>query len=276
MLLPPAYETKDSEAYKNAVLRGRPIDGLPSFTLSPEDKLTVYDTPAGKAEVLYLAEREDFEHCVQALAYRCEPRPIPATMGASTVRGLINWEKIRKHQKEYLAAGGVDWGAEFKRFTANKSNYLDSIILISSGYYSAVSLEAVGLSAEQWRESSVTIRTWHELTHFVCRALFPDDIDAIRDEIFADMIGLAAAFGCCDPYKAELFLGVEGESYRTGGRLENYLANGQRPEEPVDQIKGMIRFLGALGREIRREEIFPFLLDSFEKIRNNDDFRFHA
>ena len=266
LIIPLAYEAKDSAAYKNAVLRGQPVEGELNFSHSAEDCLTVYDTPAGCAEVLYLEKRDDFEHAVQALAYRCEPREIPASMGATTIRGLINWQKIHNHRDEYIASGHLDWNAEFRRFTSKKSNYLDSIILISNGYYSAVQPETIGLQSDLWREKSVVIRTWHELTHFVCRGLFPDDIDAVRDEVFADMIGLAAAFGNYDPYLAKVFLGIENDTYRQGGRLENYLSETQTPEEPSGSTRELITFLSAQEQR-PDEDIFAFLLRIFQKIK---------
>ena len=95
-------------------------------------------TPAGKVDVLSLCDRADFEHCIRALAHRCENGDVPSTMGASIISGLINWEKIRKHKEEYVAGGGDDWSGEFERFTSDRKNYRDTIIVLSQGYYSAL------------------------------------------------------------------------------------------------------------------------------------------
>ncbi len=222
LALPIKQGTKDTLEYKNAVLQGKLVFRDADFIGSPEDSLSVEETPAGDVEVLCLGNREDFVHALRALAYRCEPVEIPASVGASTVRGLINWEKIRDHKKEYLAAGGNDWNLEFKRFTADKKNYLDTIILLSCGDYSAVPASFVGLKEEAWREKSLTIRKYHELTHFVCRTLYPENIVPIRDEVIADMIGLVAAFGSYDPMLARRFLGIESGQFRDGGRLSHY------------------------------------------------------
>lgn len=202
------------------------------YSFSVEDELKVFPTPAGLAEVLFLKERADFEHCVCALAYRCEPKNIPASMGATTVSGLNDWGKICAYRAEYEQAGGQHWHEEFKRFTADPANFRTTLILVSNGYYSAVPPEAVGLSREEWLQKSLTIRTYHELTHFVCRSRYPADIDPIRDEVIADAIGLIAAFGIYDPQKAALFLGIENDVYRPGGRLENY----QKADQPLEPV----------------------------------------
>ena len=114
-----------------------------------------------------------------------------------------------------------DWNAEFKAFTSDKKNYLDALIVLSYGPYSNISADRMGLSSDEWLTISHTIRLYHECTHFICRRLFPQKIDAIWDELVADAIGLFAAYGHYDKEKACIFLGVDEKGY-TGGRLENY------------------------------------------------------
>ncbi len=141
-----------------------------------------------------------------------------------TISGIINWEKINDHKARYIASGGTDWKEEFKRFTADRGNYRDTIILLSSGLYSAVPAKWVHMDEKDWQERSVTIRMYHELTHFICRKLFPEKKDALRDEIYADCIGLIAAFGRYNASLAKIFLGIENEiTCRAGGRLEHYV-----------------------------------------------------
>ena len=78
------------------------------------------------------------------------------------------------------------------------------------------------MTEQEWAAKSATIRMYHELTHFICRKLYPEKKDEIRDEIYANCIGLTAAFGRYDPRLAKTFLGIEAETYRKGGRLEHY------------------------------------------------------
>lgn len=238
LLLPIEKGARETEVYRNAVLRGRPFDGKPDFSLSPLDSLSLEQTPAGPVEVLYLADRGDFEHALRALAYRCEPAEILPSVGASTVRGLNNWEKIHRRRAEYLAQGGTDWGAEFRRFTADRRNYQDTLILLSAGEYSAVPAGELGLDETVWMERSLCIRKHHELTHFVCRTLFPEDVDAVRDEILADLIGLYTAFGRYEPALARRFLGLEARGVRQDGRLRHYVSEQGLPaaRDAADQM----------------------------------------
>lgn len=263
--LPIKCGEKDTEEYKDAVLRGKPVFRELEFNFSPDDSLTLVDTPVGKAEVLFLANREDFVHALRALAYRCEPVEIPASVGASTVRGLINWEKISGHKRTYLAQGGNDWAAEFKRFTANKNNYQDSIILLSAGEYSALPAEAVGLAPKEWLDRSRIIREYHELTHFICRQRYPNNIDAVRDEVIADMVGMIAAFGAYDPELARRFLGTEGGSYRAGGRLSHYTEESKLPEA-VAFANQLIDQCARQVKTMEKEDVFALLLRVCENI----------
>ena len=242
LVLPIELNEMNTPEYKKAVLRGEPVCGEANFICSPDDKLETVETPVGKVEILYLVHREDFEHTLRALAYRCEPVEIPASVGASTIRGLINWEKIHAHKAEYFAKGGTNWREEFKRFTAEKSNYLDTIILLSNGNYSAIPARFVGLAESEWDEKSLIIRKYHELTHFVCRTLYPHNIEPIRDEVIADLIGLAAAFDHYDPLLAKRFLGIESGAFHEGGRLSHYTdvgnleAAAKEAGELIDQL----------------------------------------
>ena len=222
LLLPIRDGISNAEEYRKTVLQGLDTAWQDvSFNCDQIERYTCR-TPAGEAEIMLVSDREDFEHLYHALAYKCEPVPIPASVGAVTISGVINREKINKHRDDYLARGNTDWNAEFKRFTADKSNYTDTIILLSSGPYSAIPAEQLQMTESEWAAKSVIIRMYHELTHFICRKLYPEKKDAIRDEIYADCIGLIAAFGTYDPLLAKTFLGIEAEAYRKDGRLEHY------------------------------------------------------
>lgn len=260
--LPIRAGMKDSTLYQDVVLSGAPIPGEERRPFAAEGELSVVTTPAGPAQILRLTRREDFERALRALAYRCEPEAIPASVGASTVRGLINWRKINEHKAAYLACGGEDWQKEFRRFTADRKNYRDTLILLSTGEYSAVKAEEIGLSAGDWLEKSLCIRKYHELTHFICRELYPGDVDAIRDEVLADLIGLVAAFGRYDPALARRFLGIADGAYREGGRLSHYAREGALAET-VHRADRLIDAYGAQVPAAPEGDVFDLLLRLF-------------
>ena len=225
---PQLYLTPGEEgalAYGPIVRRGQdaPSHSLAHFRGSALDSLTWEDTPAGPVQIITLGNRQDFETFLRIMAYRCVPKEIPASQGASILDGVINWTKIRAHQAAYFAGGGDadGWAAEFKRFTAEPRNFKDALIVLSVGPYSALPAEKAGMTEAEWLAASHLIRKAHECTHFICRRLFPELIDPVWDELVADAVGLYAAFGRYDRALAGLLLGVTAQGY-AGGRLENY------------------------------------------------------
>ena len=222
---PVAAGTSTSAEYRDAVYFGKKYEGSLDYSMSEKDRFLCMDTPAGSVDVLLLHDRKDFEKCACALANRCEPKHIPESVGAFMISGLINWEKVRKYlnkqPEEECFVNNFMWSWLKK----NNCDYLDRIILLSSGWYSGISPDEVGLSEEEWLEKSFTIRLYHEVTHFVCRSRYPKNIDAIRDEVFADMIGMMAAFGHYDPTMAKLFLGIDGAEISDNARIRYYLKN---------------------------------------------------
>ena len=222
LLLPIEKGASQTEEYRDTVLRGKPTHRLLRFRRPDAAALKTRETPAGTAEILFLPEREDFLHAYRALGCRCEPAEIPDSVGAGIVSGLTDWEKIRKHRAAYEAGGHRDWPAEFRRFTGEKANFRGTLILLGSGPYSALSAGEAGLPPEDWLNKSLIIREYHELCHFVCRGLWPEKKQPLRDEIYADAVGLLAAFGTYDEGLAKRFLGIEGQGFRPGGRLSHY------------------------------------------------------
>ena len=261
LALPISDETRQSEVYRRTVLGGELPESEPVFTFSAHDRLETVQTPAGEVEVISFWEREDFEHCIRALAYRCENREIPATMGASTISGLINWEKIHRHMDAYT---GEDPDGEFERFTADKSNYRDTVIVLSRGYYSALPPEEAGFAEEEWIELSYAIRKYHELAHFVSQRLYPANKEAVRDEVLADMNGIIAALGHYDAELEGKMLGIRNGVY-THGRLENYVEAAEL-SAAVERVCAMLAYLDenctgtqqpfAYLRKLEEEKIF--------------------
>lgn len=226
LLMPIKAGIKDSEEYKDVVLRGKPCPYKETFIKDNKDTLERILTPVGEVDVLSLRIREDFIHAVRALGNRCEPVDIPDSTGAMAIFGLNNWEKVKEGLEDYK----------------------DSIIILSAGNYSNVTNidvknvtnGEVNLTQEEWIDKSITIRKYHELTHFVMRKKYPEDIKPIRDELIADIVGLIAAFGYFDDRLLKLFLGIENETYRLGGRLENYEGGS---EENIPLVLEEIRLL---------------------------------
>jgi hypothetical protein len=224
LYLAPLEGMSQNQSYLDMVRRGKPSEGGPlgkHFTGSPEDRRYTQTTPVGDVDIIFLKNRSDFENFYRIIVCRCEPTPVPETMGAVTISGISNWRKIDAHRKAYEDSGGIDWDAEFSLFIADPANYKDTLILVSEGAYSAVPASETDFNPQLWLEKSLLIRTYHEITHFICRKKYPDKKHAIWDEIVADAIGLIFAFGYYDPFLAKRFLGVSQGAYQKG-RLENY------------------------------------------------------
>lgn len=231
ILLPIEKGIKDSKEYKDVCLRGEKCNRPNTFSKDLNDKLETVDTICGKVEVLTLRNREDFVHACRCLGHKCEPVDIPDSTGAMAIFGLNNWDKVR---------AGLD-------------DYKDSFIILSSGNYSNVTNEdiykqtngEIDLSKQEWIEKSIIIRKYHELTHFVMRKRYPDDIDFIRDELIADCAGLISAFGYFDSRLLRLFLGIENEKYREGGRLQNYeggdISNIKEINKRIDELENKVK-----------------------------------
>lgn len=235
ILLPIEEGISKSEEYRNVCLRGEKCTRNISFSMDPKDSLDSFNTIAGQVEVLTLRNRDDFIHACRCLGHKCEPVDIPDSTGAMAIFGLNNWEKVRS---------GLD-------------NYKDSFIILSSGYYSNVDntyiykeTNDINLSKEEWIDKSIIIRKYHELTHFIMRNLYPDDIDYIRDEIIADAIGIISAFGHFDIRLLNIFLGLEHDQYRSGGRLENYEGSNN-----IEEVRNKIKLVQDKLNKLNSEDV---------------------
>ncbi len=218
------------DIYANVVRKGQKPDtnDLSHFYTNDNDNLQILDTPAGNVLCVTLGDRRDFVTFIRIMANRCKMVDVPDTQGASAISGIINWKKIYNHKDEFLKTLKdtddpiSEWNMEFKRFTSDKANYLDTLIVLSIGPYSAVPANVFGMTDDEWLTASDTIRKYHECTHFICRRLYPDKKEAIWDEVVADAVGIYAAFGRLDTDMEKAFLGIEDHHY-SSGRLENYV-----------------------------------------------------
>ncbi len=220
------------EAYREVVLRGGEPEkkSLVHYAGDANDRDEPADTPAGRARVVTLGNRRDFELIIRGLmAARFGPlAPVPESQGAAMLT-VYNWPRIHAHMAAFPEEEQQE---EFRRFTSVKANYIDQLVVLSRGPYSHIGAEQMGMDGEEWLAVSDTIRRYHELTHLICRRLYPDRIDKIRDELVADTVGLYAAFGRFDPELVRKFLGITDRRY-TGGRLHIYAENPEEEAGPV-------------------------------------------
>ena len=242
------------EEYRRVVLRGQEPEKrtLAHYAGDVHDRDETVATPAGPVRVVTLGNRRDFELVLRGLMAAKEgPQAmIPSTQGAAMLN-VFNWPRIHAYLKAFPEEKQA---AEFKRFTAVKENYIDQLAVLSRGPYSGVEAAAIGYDEQEWLALSDTLRRWHELTHVICRRLYPDDVDPVRDELIADVVGLYAACGRFDPETEELFLGIKDGKY-TGGRLENYT---DRPEQLAGPVSdALYRIKGFVDAQAGRE---PFAL----------------
>ncbi len=261
LYLDPDKDTQES--YRQIVLQGEEPEekDLSHYCTSPNDRMETAQTPAGPVRVVTLGNRRDFELVLRGLmAAKDGPlEPVPETTGASMLT-LFNWPRIKAHLSVYPEEEQAE---EFRRFTSVKENYVDMLVVLSRGPYSHVDAAAIGHSPEEWLDYSDSIRRYHELTHVICRRLYPDKINAVRDELVADAIGLYAAYGKYEPRKAELFLGLDQNKY-IGGRLENYTDD---PEGLAGPVSIMIRDLQDLIEKNPVEnpfDLIPVIMDEYQ------------
>ncbi|MBR4501437.1 MAG: hypothetical protein IKP22_06040 [Clostridia bacterium] len=255
-------DTDTPESYRRVVLSGVEPEtkSLTHFRGDVFDRLETIETPAGPVRAVTLGDRRDFELFLRGMmAAKNGPlAPVPKNQGAAILT-VFNWPRNRAHLKIFPEK---EQPAEFRRFTRDRANYTETLVILSRGPYSNVDAAALGLSKEEWLEYSDTIRRFHELTHVICRRLYPGDVDPVRDEVIADAVGLYAAFGRFDAEKEALFLGIKDGRY-TGGRLENYTCD---PEKQAARVRIMLERVGkviALQSAANAFNLIPPLMKAF-------------
>lgn len=235
------------ESYRMVVQRGEepPEKSLDHYQGDVLDSDESVSSPVGPVRVITLGNRHDFELVIRGfMAAREGPdAKVPESQGAAMLR-VFNWPRIHAHLAGFPES---ERNAEFKRFTSVKDNYLDRLVILSRGPYSHVNAAEAGFDETQWLQLSDTIRRYHEITHVICRRLFPENIDAVRDELVADTVGLVAAFGSFDPELEKKFLGIRDGRY-TGGRLGNYT------DEPETVTESVCTMLSRFEDAIRKTE----------------------
>ncbi|MBK8880114.1 MAG: hypothetical protein IPN74_16755 [Haliscomenobacter sp.] len=215
-----------TDAYRRVTLNGHVPEAFAEATGLPLARpdglqLFLYPSPAGRLPVLVAPERADFVSLVQALCYRNEPHPIPASMGAVFVKGLNNWDRIRRLSQGLYPLNSADW-------VAQREQYQDSLIILSEIPYSNVSARDMGLPEADWLRQSRQIRLAHEGAHYFAWRHFGRMHANMYDELIADYAGIRAVQA---HFRADWFLRFIGLQHHPAlqkeGRLHNYL--GQPP-----------------------------------------------
>ncbi len=245
---PVARGTSAGEAYRAATRRGEPSwpEGGGVRLRAPDRlRLFLHPTAAGRVPVLVAGHRDDFVALVRALARRNEPDPVPPSMGACIVGGYVNWDRVGALRRAWEAAHPDDpggWAAEMRALAPRRELYQDRFVLLSRGPYSGVPAAAMGMTAPEWEEASLTIRLEHECAHHFTRRAFGSMRNTVHDELIADFAGVVSACGRFRAGWVLRFLGLEDfPRVREDGRLRNY-----RGDPPLSD--GAFRVLGSLVR----------------------------
>jgi hypothetical protein len=251
--------TSRTEAYRDATLRGVPVETLPAATglelAHPEAvEVVLHTSPAGRIPLLILRRRPEFVALIQALTRKNEPEPVSGSQGAVMLAGYNNWSRIRELRRRWeaeepAARQTLTWGEEFQRLQPQRELYQDRFILLSDGPYSAVPAEDLGLDGGEWRQLSLVIRRDHECAHYLTRRLFGSMRNNLLDELMADYAGLVGATGRFNAAWFLRFLGLEGfPHYRAGARLDLYRGKPPLSDGAFRVLHGLIRE-AALGLE---------------------------
>jgi hypothetical protein len=234
--------------YRAVVLRGNPAWSCEAATglelnCPDELRLWLHQTPGGRIPVILTADRSDFEDMLRALTARSEPVVIPESLGAMIVGGYNNWDRIARYRDSWLQSNpGGDWGSEFKQLAARKNEYQDRFIVLSSGPYSGIAAESLGLEEDEWLATSLDIRLNHEGAHYWTRRVCGSMRNNLHDEIIADYAGIVAAVGHYRSHWFLRFLGMENyPEYRAGGRLEHYRGDPPLSESAFKVLQGLVK-----------------------------------
>lgn len=240
------------ENYQAATKRGVSTEGMSEatgLTLRQADQvqLFLHESLVGLIPVILVGDRQDFVALIQALTKKNEPLAIPDSMGACIVGGYNNWDRINEYRVKWSNQQSSppresDWQIEFKKIIPKKSLYQDRFIILSKGFYSNVSAEALGLEEANWLDLSQLIRLEHECTHYCTRRLLSSMRNNLVDELIADYRGLVAATGSFNAQWFLTFMGLEKfPVYREGARLENYRGNPPLSDSAYQIVQKLIK-----------------------------------
>ncbi|MFK8114804.1 MAG: hypothetical protein AB8B91_21565 [Rubripirellula sp.] len=234
LAIPIAAGVSKSEAYANVVRRGQPFQAADfDGTLSLHDpaalRLEIQNHVVGALPVLSTTRREDFLTIVRALVGRSEPIPIGAAVNAQFVTGMINWDRMRRYQREYLAKPGLNpavWPAEMKRVASfEKWRFQDRFLILCAATYSGTTADQmkIELTDQQWLDASSILRQEHEFVHYFTTRLFGLSRLHLLDELACDWYGLVQSLGEFRGDWLQIFLGLRSDgTLLDGARLTTY------------------------------------------------------
>ena len=238
--------------YREATLEGASTENMTQacgLMIKKPGKLSLmlHQTPAGRIPIITTREREDFVSLVRALVMKNEPAAIPDSMGACTVKGYNNWDRIYEYRKQWESQNAAEsseekWQSEFQRIVPQRKLYRDRFIILSDGPYSAVSAQDIGLGEEEWKSASLAIRREHESAHYFTGRLFQSMRNNLLDELIADYAGIVSADGRYNAGWFFRFMGLESfPDYRDGGRLQNYRGKPPLSDNAFKILQAMVK-----------------------------------
>lgn len=236
-----------TEEYKNVTLKGKNKQSGECLILYRPNEITLnlYDSKiAGKIPVLVVPDNRDFNTMVCALSNKNEPKDLPGSMGALFINGINNWDRIHRLKAKWLEKNPFgNWSQAFKSdVLPNPHLFKDKLIVLSRKGYSGIKSEQLGISDEEWKSSSLTIRREHECAHLFTLQYYGCMANNIHDEIIADYAGITKVFGRFNKDWFLHFMGLENyPNYREGGRLQNYQAPIQLSKDAFDGLKVLVK-----------------------------------
>ena len=238
LAIPVRPGVSETPAYRRAMRRGEPpsasdLGGRLRLEEPAALRLSVEAHPAGALPVLATPCRRDFETLLFALAHRHEPRDVLPSVNAQLVSSLVNWDRLGRYRREWLARQGrldavAAWPAEMARIAADEPwRAYDRLLLVCDRPYGGVEASVLGLpmSREEWLARSRVLRVEHEMTHYATKRLFGVMRSNVLDELLADVMGATRALGGVEARWLLLFLGLEEHPrVREDGRFHAYTA----------------------------------------------------
>lgn len=230
LYFPIETEINKTEDYINAVLKGKDsFKNLQTHLLLNHAEgisIQLHKDISGTIPVISINDSQDFVAIAQSLLYKNNPMPIPSSMGAFLANGINNWARIHSLKKEWIEnRPSNSWSNEFsKNILPNPELYKDRIIVVSTKPYSNIQAADLGLSEDEWKAYSCSIRLEHECTHLYTLKRYGCASNNLHDELIADYIGITKTLGKYHKEWMLTFMGLENyPQYRQGGRLQNYI-----------------------------------------------------